>query len=248
MAALATELQGRAVLLGRDARLALLASVCLLGSSGCAGGIMGYGPGTNGLQRTSKGVTQTTATEMATNTGHTFREDYESAEMQFGVQLGARVGATWAKLPGESLAMGLAVDAHADLTLAFPKWGVGLAAGYTGDRTAFGDHEWFYSGMPVVVYGQYSLVPRFFLHAGGGRVFLGSVKRIEDDTAPEVSGDANAWRGLAGANWVVSRSASNDFVLRLEGRGTWSGDVQVADRDAAWTSYAVLAEILWVTF
>lgn len=209
---------------------------------------MGYGPGTNDLHRTSKGVTQTTELEKATNTGHAFREDYTSSDMQFGMQLGARVGATWAKLPGQALNMGLAVDAHADATLAFPRWGLGLAAGYTGDRTAFDDHEWFYSGFPVVLYGQYLLAERFFLHAGGGRVLFGSVKRIEDDTAPEVSADADAWRGLAGANWVFSRSASNDFVLRIEGRGTWSSAVKVEELEATWSSYAVLGEILWVTF
>ncbi len=100
----------------------------------------------------------------------------------------------------------------------------------------------------MVGYAQYSVIPRIFVHAGGGRILGGGVKRIEDDTAPEATGDANAWRGFAGASWVFSRSATNDFALRLEGRGTWSSDVRVAARDAAWTSYAVLGEILWVTF
>ena len=209
---------------------------------------MGYGPGTDGLQRVSHGVTQTTATERATNTGHTYSEAYESSEMQLGIQLGARVGATWAKIPGESLSTGFAGDAHVDVTLALPKWGFGVEGGYTADRAGFGEHTWFYSGVPLVAYAQYSIVPRFFVHGGGGYVIAGSVKRIEDDTAPEVTGDANAFRAFIGSNWVFSRSSTNDFVLRVEGRGTWSEDVRVADRDAAWTSYAVLGEIVWVTF
>jgi hypothetical protein len=207
---------------------------------GCAGGLWGYGPGTNGLQRSGSGVDKTT--------GHVHSYRAEAGDTEFGTQLGARVGAAWAKLPGEALATGLAVDAHADLSLAFPKWGVGVSGGYTADRTGFDGHTWFYSGFPIVAYGQYSLARRFFLHAGGGYVVFGSVKRIEDDSAPEAVGDANALRGLFGANWVFARSETRDFVLRVEARGTKSQAVRVAGRDAGWTSVGVLGEILWVTF
>jgi hypothetical protein len=207
---------------------------------GCAGGLWGYGPGTNGLERSGGGVDPTTGQV------HSYRA--KSGDIEFGTQLGARVGVGWAKLPGEALSTGLAVDAHADFTLAFPKWGVGLSGGYTADRTGFDDHTWFYSGVPIVAYGQYSLARRFFLHAGGGYVVVGSVKRIEDDTAPEAVGDANAMRGLFGANWVFGRSNTRDLVLRVEARGTKSQSVRVAGRDAGWTSIGVLGEILWVTF
>jgi len=218
----------------------MLLALAVLSLNGCAGAMWGYAPGTAGLQRSSGGYDPTTGTVL--------HESRKARDIELGMQIGARVGTSWSKLPAEKLAMGLAVDAHVDVTLALPKWGFGVATGYTSDRTSFGDHSWFYSGFPLVGYAQYSLIPRIFVHAGAGRILGGGVKRIEDDTAPEATGDASAWRGFAGASWVFSRSERNDFALRLEGRGTWSSDVRVADRDAAWTSYAVLAEILWVTF
>lgn len=205
----------------------------------------GYAPGTNGLQRVSTGV----AVEPGGSTGKIIHEEHTSRDTELGIQLGARVGTSWSKLPKEtSSSMGLAVDAHVDLTLALPKWGFGIASGYTSDRTSFGKEPWFYSGFPVVGYAQYSIIPRIFVHAGGGRILGGTVKRIEDDGVPEATGDADAWRAFTGASWVFKRSAASDMALRIEGRGTWSSDVRVAERDAAWSSYALLGEIVWITF
>lgn len=218
-----------------------LAAVAVL--SGCAGVLGGYGPGMTGEQRTSHGVTPDSP---GSSMGTYHSESFKTGEHVLGAQLGARVGAASASAGKLASGNALAVDAHADFTYAMSRWGVGLTTGYTSDR--LGEHggaTYFYSGFPVLAYGQFGLTRRIFLHGGLGRVIYGGVKRIEPD---ETTVDASAWRGVAGITFVFVRGAKKDFALRIEARAQRSGEAMIDGQDARWSSSAVLGELIYASF
>jgi hypothetical protein len=136
---------------------------------------------------------------------------------------------------------GLGIDAHADFTMAMSRWGVGLQFGYSNDQI-FGDNALFYWGLPVVAYGQFALHRRIFVHAGGGRVFRGTIRHND------MSADASAWRAAAGISFVFARNAKRDLALRFEARAQASGDAQLEGVDASYSSTGLLAEIVWASF
>lgn len=211
--------------------------------SGCAGAFGGYGPGMTNEQRTNHGVTPDSP---GSSMGTYHSTNYKTGEHVLGAQLGARIGAASASAGGLASGTALAVDAHADVVYAMDRWGVGLAAGYSSDR--LGEHggaTYFYSGFPVIAYGQIGLTRRIFLHGGGGRVIYGGVKRIEPN---EVSVDASAWRGVAGITFVFVRGAKKDFALRFEARAQRSGEAMIDGQDARWSSTAVLGELIYASF
>lgn len=209
-------------------------------ATGCAGAFGGYGPGLNSEDRISQGCASDgpgTMTATCTTRG------YNSGERSFGAQIGARAGAVSGSAGDIGSGTGLGIDAHADFTMAMARWGVGLQFGYSNDQL-FGDQKLFYWGLPVVGYGQFALTRRIFVHAGGGRVFKGTI-RVGDDG---MSADASAWRGVAGISFVFARSAKRDLALRLEARAQKSGDAQLGGMAASYSSTGLLAEIVWASF
>lgn len=213
-----------------------LAVVLMLLSAGCAGAFGGYGPGLSNVDRTSSGCVQD-GPLMQKCSSHS----YNSGERSYGAQIGVRTGAVSGSAGTIGSGTGLAIDAHADFTVAMAKWGAGLQFGYSNDQL-FGDSKLFYWGLPVVAYGQYALTRRILVHAGGGRVLHGVVRQ------DETSADASAWRGVAGISFVFARNAHRDFALRLEARAQKSGDAEINSMDASWSSTALLGEIVWATF
>jgi hypothetical protein len=214
-------------------RAVLLATIL---TSGCVGAFSGYGPGMTNEIRTSHGVTPDAP---GSSTGTYSSRTYNSGEHVL-------VGAASATVGDIASGTAMAVDAHTDIVYAMDRWGVGVAAGYTSDRT--GKHEeatYFYSGFPVTAYGQYGLTKRIFVHGGAGRVIYGSVKRIEPN---ETSVDASAWRGIAGITFVFNRGPKKDFALRLEGRAQRSADAMLDGQNARWSSTGLLAELIWASF
>lgn len=176
-------------------------------------------------------------------TGTVVHHEYESGENGYGAQLGARAGYMHGSAGDVASGGGLAIDVHADLTFSRDRFGAGLTAGYTSDRI-IGPDAWFYSGFPVGGYGQFLITPRFFVHAGASYIAAGSLKHVE----PDKSGDAAGYRGFAGLDLVISRSTKNDFMFRIEGRYTRSKTADVGSAQLAWTSAALLGEIVWATF
>jgi hypothetical protein len=223
-----------------------LHSVLLLAAiltTGCAGAFSGYGPGMTNELRTNHGVTPD-APGSSTGTYHS--RSYNSGEHVLGIQLGARVGVASATVGSIASGKALAVDAHTDIVYATDKWGVGVAGGYTSDRTGkHADATYFYSGFPITAYGQYGLTRRIFVHGGLGRVIYGSVKRIEPN---ELSVDASAWRGVAGITFVFNRGPKKDFAFRLEARTQRSADAMLDGVDAKWSSTGLLGELIWASF
>lgn len=205
----------------------------MLVATGCAGAFGGYGPGQSNMDRLNTGCSQTgPMTATCTTT------EYNSGERSFGAQIGLRTGAVTGSA-GSISGTGFGLDAHADFTMAMPKWGVGLQFGYSNDQLS---NDLFYWGVPVVAYGQYALHRRIIVHAGGGRVLKGSVRR------EEMSADASAWRGVGGISFVFARNARRDLALRFELRAQKSGAAQLGGVDATWSSTGLLAEIVYATF
>jgi hypothetical protein len=212
--------------------------------SGCAGAFGGYGPGMTNEQRTNVGCTPDAP---GSSWGTCRTRSYDSADLEYGIQLGARVGAVSASAGSIRSGYGLGIDAHVDIVVAAARWGVGVTTGYTSDRlfgTANGG-DFFYSGLPVGVYGQLGLTRKIFLHGGAGRVLDGSVKRVEPN---EISVDASAWRGFAGITFVVKRSRRSDLALRFEVRMQRSSSAEIDGQDATWSSTGLLGELVWASF
>ncbi|MDB4960702.1 MAG: hypothetical protein JWP01_701 [Myxococcales bacterium] len=212
-------------------------------TTGCVGAFSGYGPGMTNELRTSHGVTPDAP---GSSTGTYSSRSYNSGEHVLGIQLGARVGAASATVGEIASGTALAVDAHTDIVYATDKWGVGVAGGYTSDRTGkHGDATYGYSGFPITAYGQYALQKRIFVHGGAGRVIYGAVKRIEPN---EMSVDASAWRGVAGITFVFNRGPKKDFAFRIEARAQRSASATLDGQDSQWSSTAVLGELIWASF
>lgn len=225
------------------ARSAVLTLAWLVGISGCAGVLGGYGPGMTNEQRTSHGVTPDSP---GSSMGTYSSRSYQTGEHVFGVQLGARIGAATASAGHVASGTAMAVDAHTDLVYATERWGVGVTTGYTSDRLgSHGGATYFYSGFPAVAYGQFGLGRRIFVHAGGGRVISGAVKRIEPSST---SVDAGSWRGIAGITFVFNRGPKKDFALRIEGRVQRSAAATIDGQDVRWSSSALLAELIYASF
>ena len=216
----------------------IFSSSLLLFVSGCAGAFGEYGPGMANLSHKGTGVV-----DNGDGTGTVVHHEYQTGENGYGVQLGARGGYMHGAAGDVASGGGVAIDAHADFTFSRDRFGVGLTGGYTSDQM-IGKDPWFYSGLPVGAYGQFLIFPRFFVHAGASYIVMGSLKHVDADK----SGDANGVRGFGGLNLVLSRSPSRDFMLRIEGRYTKSQTADVASTQLAWTSTAVLGEIVWASF
>ena len=220
----------------RVVRAALFAAAMV--ATGCAGAFGGYGPGLNGEDRISQGCASDgpgTATATCTTRG------YNSGKRSFGAQIGARAGVVSGSAGTIGSGTGLGIDAHADFTMAMARWGVGLQFAYSNDHI-FGDNALFYSGVPIVAYGQFALTRRIFVHAGGGRVVHGSIRHND------MSVDASAWRAVAGISFVFARSATRDLTLRFEGRAQATGDFQLEGMNTSYSSTGLLAEIVWASF
>jgi len=196
---------------------------------------------------TNEQRTNETCTPLApgSSMGTCTTRNYDSGGLEYGVQLGVRTGAVAATAGAVGEGTAMAIDAHADVTVATERWGVGLSSGYTSDRMFGENNSYFYSGIPIVLYGQFGLSRRIFVHGGGGRIVHGAVKRIEPD---EISVSAGAWRGVAGITFVFARSAKRDLALRLEARVQRSSDAMIDGQDASWSSTGLLAELIWATF
>ena len=209
--------------------------------SGCAGAMGEYGPGMTNMERTTaKGVNNIGGVEVAVG-----GDKYEAGDIGLGVQLGLRSGYVTARAGEVGRGGGLALDAHADFTASYNRFGLGLTGGYTADRVGIDGTSWFFAGFPVGAYGQFLITERLFVHLGGAYVVASKISQPDND---KVKGEVSAYRGSAGLTFVFARSKARDLAFRVEGRYTASSDADIGGAQIGWSSQGILAQFIWATF
>jgi hypothetical protein len=210
----------------------------LVAMSGCAGALGVYVPGSG-----NKAGAYQTVSDLGNGWGKVENHWYEVGDTGFGVALGAKMGASWASLGGESMDPGLAAEAHADFSYCWHRFGLISQTGFGVDRGYLPDDtEVRYGGLATGLVAQFIVIPRIVVHGGLHKLLTGSVQVGEMEGV-----GAKGYRFNTGVDLTAYRGTKNEFILRLDLRHTSSGDAMMGTTDVSFVGNALLAQLVWVS-